>query len=96
MLCDRDNKCHVVYYVCKKSKSLVRYKITNEVNSFMNSFDMDCVIRRDLTMFLDMSIYIGMMTDSKQLFDAVTCCKRTTERRLTIDLTTARQSYWSD
>lgn len=58
----------------------------------MDAFDNAFVIAREITEFLQLPISIVMFTDSKQLFDAMTKGKRTTEKRLMIDILSARES----
>lgn len=93
LLCDNSNACHVLDYASKKSKRVVRSIMGGEVYAFMDAFDMAFVIKKDLERVLDTDLSIIMLTDSKQLFDSVTCGKRTAERRLSIDISAARQSY---
>lgn len=93
MLCDDSNACHILDYASRKSKRVVRSIMGGEVYAFMDAFDMAFVLKKDLEMVLDTKLGIIMLTDSKQLFDSVTCGKRTAERRLSIDVSAARKSY---
>lgn len=43
----------------------------------MNALNVAFVFRRDVEVMLDVRIEIMMLTDSKKIFDAVTCGKRT-------------------
>lgn len=93
LLCDDSNRCHVLDYSSRKSRRVVRSIMGGEVHSFMDAFDTAFITRNDLETILGVRIKIVMLTDSKQLFDAVTCGRRTAERRLGIDVAAARQSY---
>lgn len=59
----------------------------------MDSIQMAFVIWNDIEAMLGKSLNLNMMKDSKQLLEAVTCGKRTQERRLSIEIMAARQSY---
>lgn len=64
-----------------------------EVAAFMEGFNHAFSIARDLQTMLGRSMKVYTITDSKQLFDALTKGKHTTERRLMIDIMAARQAY---
>lgn len=93
LLCDNMNRAHVLDYASKKSKRVVRSIMAGEVYAFMDAFDTAFSIAHDLTTLLGCNVPILMFTDSKQLFDALTKGKRTTEKRLMIDIATAREAY---
>lgn len=93
LLCDHSDNCHVLDYASRKSKRVVRSIMGGETYAFMDAFDLAFVIKTDLEVILGMDLNIVMFTDSRQLYDSVTCGKRTAERRLSIDVTAARQSY---
>lgn len=69
------------YYFMKKEKRVLRYIMCRMVYGDMDAFDMDFIISNDLRKVLHRSLQT-LMTYSKQLFDAVTYLRRTTERRL--------------
>lgn len=93
LLCDEANNCHVLDFSSKKSKRIVRSIMGGEVCAFVDAFDYAFMMMKDLNTMLGKVIPIFMFTDSKQLFDALTKGKRTTEKRLMIDILSARQSY---
>lgn len=64
-----------------------------EVYELMNEFNMAYVILIDLRKRLGRALDIIMLTNSKKLFEAITCGKRTEERRLKVDVSSARQIY---
>lgn len=51
------------------------------VYAFMDSSDMEYVIESDLRKKLGQEFDIRILTNSKQLFDYITCSKRTAERQ---------------
>lgn len=64
-----------------------------EVCTFMDASVSTFIVLKDVCMLLVTSVPIYIITDSKQLFDAMTKSQRTTERQLRIDILSARQSY---
>lgn len=64
-----------------------------EVYALMDAFDSAFMLWNDLEAVMGQMVHIMMMKDYRQLFDAETCCRRTTERRLGTDISAARQSY---
>lgn len=92
-LCDTKNTCHILDFSSKKSKKIVRSILAEEVCAFMDAFDVSFMISSDVSNLLGMTITVFLFTDSKQLFDSVTKAKRTTEKRLMIDISAARESY---
>lgn len=92
-LCDIKNTCHILDFSSKKSRRIVRSIMAGEVCAFMDAFDVSFMVSSDISNLLGITIPVFMFTDSKQLFDSVTKGKRTTEKRLMIDISAARESY---
>lgn len=84
---------HIIDYAIRKSKRVVRPVMGGEVYAFMDAFEMAYVIKVDLERMMGAHQNLMLTTDSKHVFHAVTCGKRTSERRLSLDITVARQSY---
>lgn len=93
LLADKQNNCHVLAYSSKKSKRVVRSIMAGEVFAFSAAFDHAFVIQHDLRRILKHPIGMKMFTDSKQLFDVITRASHTTEKRLMVEITAARESY---
>ncbi len=60
---------------------------------FLRGFDNAYIIKHDLERILNSRIPPSMYTDSKQIFDVVTRASYTTEKRLAIDISAAREAY---
>lgn len=93
LLCDNDSNCHFLDYCNKKSRRVVRSIMAGEICSFMAAFDAAYMIEKDLQTLMGSAIPLFLFTDSKQLSDTVTKRKRTTEKRLMIDILVTCQSY---
>lgn len=63
--------------------------MAGETCAFLNAFDAAFILHADFAELLCIDLPIIIYTDSKLLFDAVTKGKRTTEKRLMIDISTA-------
>lgn len=61
--------------------------------AFADAFDRTYMIKREFQNMLGKSIPFTMFTDSKSLFDVLTKCSITTEKRLMIDIKTVREAY---
>lgn len=70
--------------------------MAGEVFAFSESFDHGFDIQHDLKLIYGRQIALGMFTDSKQLFDVIAKSSHTTEKRLMIEITTAREAYDTD
>lgn len=64
-----------------------------ETSASMDSFILAYVIRNYLSEILGTHLALVIMSDSKQLFNAVTCGKRTAKSSLRINISVAHQSY---
>lgn len=93
LLCDASNHAHVLQYCSKNSKRVVRSILGGEVYAFADGFDRAYIMRHDLQMILKKNIQLHMYTDSLQMFDVITKGSSTTEKRLMIDIASARQCY---
>lgn len=64
-----------------------------EIYALMDEFDATYIIKRALALMFDTHLDLNLFTDSEKVLDAVTRLKRMSERRLSIYVTAARQSY---
>ena len=61
--------------------------------AFAEAFDAAFILKTDLQEVLYQPVPLDMLTDSKSLFDVITKNSSTTEKRLMIDIASARESY---
>lgn len=64
-----------------------------EVCALLDAYNTAIVITKDLHKLLEPGIRLIMFTDSKQVFDALSRGKRTTERKLMLDIPIVREAY---
>ena len=93
LLCDSSNRAHILEYSSRKSKRVVRSILGGEVYAFADGFDRAYILRHDLETIFRMKIPLHMLTDSLQMFDVITKGSSTTEKRLMIDIASARECY---
>ena len=93
MLCDATKKCNVLHFASYKSQRVVRSILGGETYAFADGFDFAYLMRHDLQRMLKRKIPLTMITDSEQLFKVIIKSTTTTEKRLMIDVETARAAY---
>lgn len=93
LLSDDMGNCHVIDYRSRKSRRVVRSVMGAEVYALLDAFDAAFTIACDMNNILNRDLPIVVYTDSRQVFDAITRGRRTTEKRLSIELSAARESY---
>lgn len=86
----RVNWFHFRSYKCKR---VVRSVLGGETHAFVDSFDAAYAIRYDMQQMINKNIPLSLVTDSDSLFKVVVKSSTTTERRLMIDMLTAREAY---
>jgi hypothetical protein len=67
--------------------------MAGEVLAFADGFDNAFLPRHELESMLGKPVPLIMFTDSQALFNVVIRNKRTTERRLMVEVAAARQTY---
>ena len=93
LLCDSLNLAHILGYSNRKSKRVVRSILGGEVYAFASGFDRAFMLKHDLETIYRTKIPLHMLTDSLQMFDVITKGSSTTEKRLMIDIASARECY---
>ena len=86
LLRDASNRCHILKYLSKTSKRIVRSILGREVYAFAEEFDCAFLLKHDLEPLYRKKIPIQMRTDSKQMFDVITKASSTSERRLMMNI----------
>lgn len=86
-------RCHVLNFGSRKARCVVRSIVGGEVLSFSYGYDRVYVIHHDLQEIYKKRTPMTILNDSKQLFDAITKCSTTEERRLLIEIAVAREAY---
>lgn len=64
-----------------------------EIYVFIEAFDALLIVAQDVRNALNINIPIDLVTDSKQVFEAITKGKRTMREQLMIDINCARQVH---
>jgi hypothetical protein len=93
LLADSSGTCCVISFRSFKSKWIARSSMAAETMAFADTFDAAYSIKNDLGSILGRNRPLLILTDSKPLFDVMICNKYTTEKRLKIDLSAAREGF---
>ena len=95
LLTDKNNAAIPISFKSYKSKRVTRSVLSAEVIAFADLFDQAFTLRSQLEHAINRSVPLHLMTDSKSLFDIISKGSRTSEKRVTLDIHTARQAYQS-
>ena len=93
LLCDTEDRCHILDYASRKCKRVVRSIMGGEIYAFAEGFDSVYAIKHTLEKVYRQVLPITVPTDSKQMFDVITKASHTSEKRLMIDVAAAREAY---
>ena len=78
------------YFITRR---VTRSFLGAETYAFGDAYDFAYCAKKDLEALLERNVYLKMITDSKSLFDVITQCSQTLEKRLMIDLQSVRDAY---
>jgi hypothetical protein len=92
-LSDSTGLCKPLHYSSHKSKRVTRFVLGGEVMAFSDGIDMAVTLKHDVERMICRSIPIHAFTDSLSLFDVISRSTTTTEKRLMIDITAAKEAY---
>lgn len=93
LLSDKSCNANILHFASYKSKRVPRSVSGAETYAFADAFDFAYCAKKDLELILRRKVPLMMFTDSNSLFDVITKCSQTRERRLMIDLQAVRSSY---
>jgi Reverse transcriptase (RNA-dependent DNA polymerase) len=92
-LIDGENRCATMSFKSVKCKRVTRSVLAAEAIAFAEGFDQGYALKLDLQEALGMHVPLTILTDSKTLFDVITKASYTQEKRILIDLASAREGY---
>ena len=93
MLCDKHETAYLLHYASYKSRQVARSVLDAENYALADTYDFTYCAKRDLECILDSTIPHEVYTGSQSLFDVITKCSLTQERRPMIELQAARDAY---
>ena len=94
-LADKNDNVMPIYFKSYKARRVTRSAMASEVIAFADMFDIAVALAADLTTMLGLQIPVQLLTDSKCLFDVISKGIRTSEKRIMIDITAARNAFKS-
>ena len=93
LLVDENHNACILHYASWKSRRLVRSILAAEFYAFVSWNGYCQIIAHDLFRIVGKRFPVHLMTDSKSIFDTVIKLSNVSEKRLTIDISSLRQSY---
>jgi hypothetical protein len=92
-LSDSTGKCQPLHYSSHKSKRVTRSVLGGEFMAFADGIDMTIMLKHDMEQVICQNIPIHAFTDLLSLFDVISRSNTTSEKRLLIDITAAKEAY---
>jgi hypothetical protein len=93
LLADSTGNCRVISFRSFNSKRISRSSMAAETMAFADTFDAAFSLKSDLASILGKTLPLLILTDRKPLFDVMVCSKYTTEKRLMIEISAAREGF---
>jgi hypothetical protein len=86
LLMDKDDRFAIIKFRSGKCHRVTHSAMAAETCAFAEAFDAAFVLKHSLEKLLKRQIRLQMLTDSKQLFDAISHSTQTKEKRILIDI----------
>jgi hypothetical protein len=93
LLSDATGLCCILSFRSFNSRRVARSSMAAETMAFADTFDAAFAIKHDLESMIGKFVPLLILTDSRPLFDVLICAKFTTEKRLMIDISAAREGF---
>jgi hypothetical protein len=93
LLMDKFDRFATIKFWSGKCHRVTHSAMAAETCAFAEAFDAAFVLKHSLEKPLKRQIRLQMLTDSKQLFDAVSHSTQTKEKRILIDIAASKQSF---
>ena len=93
ILADKTDRCSFLRYTSYKSRRVTRSNMAGEALVFVDRLDCALLLRHERMSLLGRKLPILMLKDSEIHFDVLTRSRYTTEKRLMIDISSAREAY---
>ena len=93
LLMDKTDSAIPVTFKSYKSRRVTRSVLSAEVIAFADLFDDAFALRSQMEQATNRAVPMHLMTDSKSLFDIISKGSRTSEKRIMLDIHSARQAY---
>jgi hypothetical protein len=93
LLLDKFDRFAVITFRSGKCHRVMHSAMAAETCAFAEAFDAAFVLKHSLKKLLKRQIRLQMLTDSKQLFDAISHSTQTKEKRVLIDIEASKQSF---
>ena len=93
LLTDDSNAVVPISFKSYKSRRVTRSVLAAEVVAFADLFDDAYALRSQVEQATGCEVPMHLMTDSKSLFDIISKVSRTSEKRVMLDIHSARKAY---
>jgi hypothetical protein len=93
LLMDKDDRFAIIKFRSGKCHRVTHSAMAAETCAFAEAFDAAFVLKHSLEKLLKRQIRLQMLTDLKQLFDAMSHSTQTKEKRILIDIAASKQSF---
>jgi hypothetical protein len=95
VLMDKFDRFAIIKFRSEKCHRVTHSALAAETCTFAEASDAAFVLKHSLEKLLKRRIRLKMLTDSKQLFEAISHSTQTKEKRILIDIAASKQSFES-